>query len=539
MRAEGINPFPARFTDRIPVSDARGRGESLEAGASADGGVAIAGRLVARRGHGKTVFADVEDRTGTVQVWATVDRLGEQGLALLGGAHLGDIIGVRGTVVRMRRGEISVAADRVEMLAKALRPPPDRHGGLIDPETRYRQRYLDLMASEDVRAQFVMRARAIAGVRRFLDERGFIEVETPVLQPIYGGAAARPFTTHHNELDRDLYLRIATELYLKRCIVGGLEKVYEIGKDFRNEGVSFKHNPEFTMLETYEAYADYDDVATMLEQMVSAAAIEATGGTTVLWKGREIDLKPPWRRVRLVDALEAVSGINVMAHTDATALRAAMRAAGLDAPGNAPWPKLVDGILSQALEPTLIQPDGVRRRAQRPVITAAWWRIGHGNSGSVSISGRRDTPFPTSCLGRIRLNKTDFHVNTPRSFARRGPTVSEHATTRGPSHAPASRNASRMASRNSVATCTSAGRGSVGSASPRGPVSARTTECPAGTWRAQGLLRVVGGLALAANGGPDNLGLCRHGRRLSAVHLHRVAIAVTDDYQALGEVATQ
>ncbi len=356
MRAEGINPFPARFTDRIPVSDARGRGESLEAGASADGGVAIAGRLVARRGQGKTVFADVEDRTGTVQVWATVDRLGEQGLALLGGAHLGDIIGVRGTVVRMRRGEISVAADRVEMLAKALRPPPDRHGGLIDPETRYRQRYLDLMASEDVRAQFVMRARAIAGVRRFLDERGFIEVETPVLQPIYGGAAARPFTTHHNELDRDLYLRIASELYLKRCIVGGLEKVYEIGKDFRNEGVSFKHNPEFTMLETYEAYADYDDVATMLEQMVSAAAIEATGGTTVLWKGREIDLTPPWRRVRLVDALEAVSGINVMAHRDATALRAAMRAAGLDAPGNAPWPKLVDGILSQALEPTLIQP---------------------------------------------------------------------------------------------------------------------------------------------------------------------------------------
>ncbi len=356
MRAEGINPFPARFTDRIPVSDARGRGESLEAGASADGGVAIAGRLVARRGQGKTVFADVEDRTGTVQVWARVDRLGEQGLALLGGAHLGDIIGVRGTVVRTRRGEISVAADRVEMLAKALRPPPDRHGGLIDPETRYRQRYLDLMASEDVRAQFVMRARAIAGVRRFLDERGFIEVETPVLQPIYGGAAARPFTTHHNELDRDLYLRIATELYLKRCIVGGLEKVYEIGKDFRNEGVSFKHNPEFTMLETYEAYADYDDVATMLEQMVSAAAIETTGGTTVLWKGGEIDLTPPWRRVRLVDALEAVSGINVMAHPDATALRAAMRAAGLDAPDNAPWPKLVDGILSQALEPTLIQP---------------------------------------------------------------------------------------------------------------------------------------------------------------------------------------
>lgn len=316
----------------------------------------IAGRLVARRGQGKTVFADVEDRSGTVQAWATLDRLGDDGLSLLAGAHLGDIIGVRGTIVRTRRGEISVAADSVEMLAKALRPPPDRHAGLTDPETRYRQRYLDLMASEDVRSQFVMRARAISGVRRFLDSRGFIEVETPALQPIYGGAAARPFVTHHNEQGRDLFLRIATELYLKRCIVGGLEKVYELGKDFRNEGVSFKHNPEFTMLETYEAYADYEDVAAMLEEMVSAAAVEATGGMKVPWKGGEIDLTPPWRRVRLTDALEETSGIDVLAHPDADSLRAAMRAAGLDAPDTAPWSKLVDGILSQSLEPTLIQP---------------------------------------------------------------------------------------------------------------------------------------------------------------------------------------
>ena len=316
----------------------------------------IAGRLVARRGQGKTVFADVEDRSGTVQAWATLDRLGDDGLSLLAGAHLGDIIGVRGTIVRTRRGEISVAADSVEMLAKALRPPPERHAGLTDPETRYRQRYLDLMASEDVRSQFVMRARAISGVRRFLDSRGFIEVETPALQPIYGGAAARPFVTHHNEQGRDLFLRIATELYLKRCIVGGLEKVYELGKDFRNEGVSFKHNPEFTMLETYEAYADYEDVAAMLEEMVSAAAVEATGGMKVPWKGGEIDLTPPWRRVRLTDALEETSGIDVLAHPDADSLRAAMRAAGLDAPDTAPWSKLVDGILSQSLEPTLIQP---------------------------------------------------------------------------------------------------------------------------------------------------------------------------------------
>jgi lysyl-tRNA synthetase class 2 len=338
------------------VAEAREHGEPLEPGTEADGQLAVAGRLTGRRGQGKTVFADVQDRSGQVQVWATLDRLGEQGLALLADAHLGDIIGVRGTVVRTRRGEVSVAADSVEMLAKSLRPPPDRHAGLKDPETRYRQRYLDLMASDEVRDQFVTRARAIAGVRRYLDDRGFIEVETPALQPIYGGAAARPFVTHHNELDRDLYLRIATELYLKRCIVGGLEKVYEIGKDFRNEGVSFKHNPEFTMLETYEAYADYDDVASMLEEMVSSAAVEATGGMVVPWKGETIDLTPPWRRVRLVDALRDASGIDVLAHPDAHDLRARMREAGLDAPDNAPWSKLVDGILSQSLEPTLVQP---------------------------------------------------------------------------------------------------------------------------------------------------------------------------------------
>ena len=351
-----MDPYPARFTGRVPVATARAAGEGLEPGGEAGGQVGVAGRLMARRGQGKTVFADIEDRSGRMQVWATLDRLGPDGLALIAEAHLGDIIGVRGAVVRTRRGEVSVAASSVDMLAKALRPPPDRHAGLRDPETRYRQRHLDLMASEEVREQFVTRARAIAGVRRFLDDRGFIEVETPALQPIYGGAAARPFVTHHNELGRDLYLRIATELYLKRCLVGGLDKVYEIGKDFRNEGVSFKHNPEFTMLETYEAYADYEDVARMLEEMVSQAAREATGGFVVPWKGGEIDLTPPWRRVRLVDALREASGIDVLEHPDAADLRARMREAGLDAPDDAPWPKLVDGILSQALEPTLVQP---------------------------------------------------------------------------------------------------------------------------------------------------------------------------------------
>ena len=335
------------------MAEARDIGEPLEAGDEAEGPVAVAGRLVARRGQGKTVFADIEDRSGTIQAWATLDRLGEQGLGVLADAHVGDIIGVRGTVVRTRRGEVSVAADAVEMLAKSLRPPPDRHAGLKDPETRYRQRYLDLMASDEVRAQFVIRARAIAGVRRFLDDRGFIEVETPVLQPIYGGAAARPFVTHHNELDRDLYLRIATELYLKRCLVGGLEKVYEIGKDFRNEGVSPKHNPEFTMLEWYEAYADYEKTAADLEHLVAGVA-EAVLGTTVVERdGESIDLAPPWERVTLRDAIFEVTGIDIEKERSLEGLAGAI---GVEPEAGIGWGKLVDDLFSKRVEPTFVRP---------------------------------------------------------------------------------------------------------------------------------------------------------------------------------------
>jgi lysyl-tRNA synthetase class 2 len=301
-------------------------------------------------------FLDLDDRSGRIQLWATVDRIGEEGMAALDGLDLGDIVGAAGPLARTRRGELSVAVDEVVLLAKALRPPPDKHAGVRDPEIRHRQRYLELMADPGVREAFQVRARAIAAVRRFLDERGFVEVETPTLQPIYGGAAARPFVTHHNLLDRDLYLRIATELYLKRLIVGGLERVYELGKDFRNEGVSQKHNPEFTMVETYEAYADYRDVMDMLEALVAFAAAEATGGTTVPWKGGEIDFAPPWRRVDFRDALAEASGIDVRERADEASLRAAMRGAGLDAPDGQPWAKLVDGLLTQTLEPTLTQP---------------------------------------------------------------------------------------------------------------------------------------------------------------------------------------
>jgi len=316
----------------------------------------VAGRLAARRGQGKMAFLDLDDRSGRIQLWATVDRLGQEAMADLLELDLGDIVGVEGPVTRTRRGELSVAVDRVELLAKALRPPPDKHAGLRDPELRHRRRYLELMSDPDARAAFATRSRAIAAIRRFLDARGFVEVETPTLQPIYGGAAARPFTTHHNALGRDLFLRIATELYLKRCIVGGLERVYELGKDFRNEGVSHKHNPEFTMLETYEAYADYRDVMEMLEQLVADAAREATGSATVAWDGGEIDLAPPWRRLDFRDALAEASGIDVRERADEGSLRDAMREAGFEAPDGATWAKLVDGLLTQSLEPTLVKP---------------------------------------------------------------------------------------------------------------------------------------------------------------------------------------
>jgi lysyl-tRNA synthetase, class II len=351
-----VDPFPHRFEGRREIAVVRAANEALEPGETGVETARVAGRLAARRGQGRAAFLDLDDRSGRIQLWATVDRLGEESMAALLDLDLGDLVGVAGPIARTRRGELSVVVQEAVLLAKALRPPPDKHAGLRDPETRFRRRYLDLMADPGVRDAFVTRARAIAGVRRFLDGRGFIEVETPTLQPIYGGAAARPFVTHHNALDRDLYLRIATELYLKRCIVGGLERVYELGKDFRNEGVSHKHNPEFTMVETYEAYADYRDVMDMLEQMVAAVAREAVGGTTVPWKGEEIDLAPPWRRVPFREALREASGIDIREHAEADSLRAAMREAGLEAPDDAPWAKLVDGILSQALEPTLIQP---------------------------------------------------------------------------------------------------------------------------------------------------------------------------------------
>jgi len=350
LRTDGFEPFPHTFRGVRPVSDVHAAHDGLEPGEETDQSYRVAGRIAARRGHGKAAFIDLADRSGRLQLHARADILGEESFERLVSLDLGDLIGVDGTAFKSRRGELSLRITDWTLLAKSLLPPPEKFHGLEDVETRYRQRELDLIANEEVRELFIMRSRVIAAIRRFLDERGFLEVETPVLQPLYGGALSRPFTTHHNALDRDLYLRIATELYLKRLIVGGLERVYEMGKDFRNEGISHKHNPEFTMLEWYEAYADYEDGARLLEELVSHVAAE------VGYSG-PLRLAPPWRRVTLREAVREETGLDIIANRgDASALAAAAADRGIELDPDETWPKMVDSLLSKYVEPKLEQP---------------------------------------------------------------------------------------------------------------------------------------------------------------------------------------
>jgi lysyl-tRNA synthetase class 2 len=352
LREADPDAFPYSFPNAGPIAAILEAYEHLTDGEETEDKHRVAGRIAARRGSGKAAFLDLIDRTGKVQLHARIDVLGEDAFARLSTLDLGDLIGVDGAPLRSRRGELSLRVDRFQILAKALRPPPDKHHGLSDVETRYRRRELDLIASEDARKVFIDRARIISAIRSYLDGEGFIEVETPVLQPLYGGALARPFTTHHNALDRDLYLRIATELYLKRLLVGGFERVYELGKNFRNEGLSPKHNPEFTVIEFYEAYADYTDAAVRLEELVGAAA------AAVGYEG-ELDFSTttPWRRVSFAGAIQEATGIDVLAHRDVTDLSAAIRERGLDMPTEGfTWPQLADDLLSKYVESTLTQP---------------------------------------------------------------------------------------------------------------------------------------------------------------------------------------
>jgi lysyl-tRNA synthetase, class II len=338
--------LPKRFPDRDEVAAVRAEAERLEAGQESDEKRRLAGRVMARRGHGQLTFLDLVDRSGRIQL------LCEEGRAGPIDVDLGDIVGASGSPSRTRRGEPSLAVDQLELLAKIRRPLPDTFHGLQDTEARYRRRYLDLAVNEESRRDAPLRSRMVAETRRWLDDEGFVEVETPILQPRYGGGFAEPFVTHYNALDEDYYLRIADELYLKRLIVGGLERVYEIGKDFRNEGLSYKHNPEFTQLEWYEAYADYHDTMERMERLVEHVAHAVRGKTRFTYRGHEVDLAKPWQRVKLVDAL----GSHGLWTRDEKELRSRLGKRDVDTKNDRTWAQLVDHALTAFVEPVLIEP---------------------------------------------------------------------------------------------------------------------------------------------------------------------------------------
>ncbi|MBT3390828.1 MAG: lysine--tRNA ligase [Chloroflexi bacterium] len=369
LRAEGVEPFPSRAERTHTAQAAIEAFETVEGDENADSViVTLTGRLRSMRPMGKITFAHIEDGTGRVQLFLRLNDVGEEALQFFSrNFDLGDFVQATGLMFRTRTGEATVRVEAFRMLAKAVTPLPAakdevvdgevvQHATLNDPETRFRQRYADLAINAEVRAVFRKRSAILRALRDFMDNEGFLEVETPILQPIYGGAAAQPFVTHHNQLKQDLYLRISFELYLKRLLVGGFEKVYEIGRDFRNEGVSFKHNPEFTQLEFYWAYADYEQVMALTEQMLAFVANRVFGKGTFVFKGQAINLDPPWQRVELRQGLLDKIGIDIQNHLTSESLAAAMKAQGIDSPPGATRGKLIDLLGSTYLEPTFIQP---------------------------------------------------------------------------------------------------------------------------------------------------------------------------------------
>ncbi|MGH2634195.1 MAG: lysine--tRNA ligase, partial [Tepidiformaceae bacterium] len=358
LRDEGREPYPHRTARTHTAEAVTALVEALSGEhAEADGvTVDVVGRVAGRRDMGKATFIDLQDGSGRIQVLLRQNQLEGGAYEALRLIDLGDFIGVHGVPMRTRTGQPTVAASAWTMLAKALHSPPEKYHGLADSETRQRRRYLDLMANEETRRTFAIRSKVISAIRRFLDSRGFLEVETPILQQSESGAAAKPFLTHFNALDEDRVLRISLELNLKRLLIGGFERVYEIGRNFRNEGMSFKHNPEFTMIETYEAYTDYLGVAAMVEEMVSSVALEVLATTTVTFREWEVDLAPPWRRITFLDAMREWGGPDLEQFNDAESLRAELLRRGIAVPSTAGYGKLADEAMSHYIEPNLIQP---------------------------------------------------------------------------------------------------------------------------------------------------------------------------------------
>jgi len=365
LRALGINPYPPRYHRSHTAQEAAALLKKKEEGLTTPPGVSVAGRVTAIRRMGKSTFADIRDGSGKIQLlFQDIDRFAKKLSELFNELDIGDILGVEGSLFRTKSGEPTVGVNSFTLLAKSLQPLPEKWHGLSDIDTRYRQRYLDLISNPETKETFKIRSQVIAAIRQFLNQRGFIEVETPVLQASAGGALARPFITHHHALGQDFYLRVAPELHLKRLIVGGLDKVYELGRTFRNEGVSTRHNPEFTMLESYEAYADYNDGMNMLEEMVSQVSKKVLGTTKIQFGKDTIDFKPPWPRLSLREAVKEYSGIDFVKYPTADGLRDRMRPKmqklGLEVDPEKNWARLVDELISTFVEPNLISPTFLR-----------------------------------------------------------------------------------------------------------------------------------------------------------------------------------
>lgn len=351
LQRNGIEPYGGKYPREHMAQEIIDQFEQYEGK-----NVRLAGRIMAKRGHGKASFANLQDVSGNIQIYARLNDLGEDNYRLFEKLDIGDIIGIEGTVFKTRRGEITVSITDLTLLAKSLRPLPEKWHGLKDVDLRYRQRYVDLTVNPEVKKTFITRSKIIKEIRNYLDELNFLEVETPMMHPIAGGATARPFITHHNALDMNLYLRIAPELYLKRLLVGGFEKVYEINRNFRNEGISTKHNPEFTMLELYQAYGDYEDMMEITENLISTVAKKVLGTTTIKYEEQEINLATPWKRLPMLKAVKEYSGLDfTVIKTDEEA-RMKAKELNLEVEDNDTWGSVLNKVFEEMVEPKLVQP---------------------------------------------------------------------------------------------------------------------------------------------------------------------------------------
>lgn len=356
LRESGKDPFKITRYDPTHYSE-----EIIEYFDELEGEeVSIAGRIITKRVMGKASFAHVLDAKGQIQIFVQINKLGKEAYEEFKDYDIGDIIGVKGEVFKTNRGEISVRASEIVLLSKSLQPLPEKWHGLKDVDTRYRQRHLDLIVNPDIKRTFILRSKIISSMRKYLDDKDFIEVETPILHSVAGGAEARPFITHHNTLDIDLYMRIALELHLKRVIIGGFDKVYEIGRVFRNEGMSIKHNPEFTMIELYQAYADYNDIMNLTEDMIYTIAKDVLDTAVINYQGEEIDLTPPWRRLSMIDAVKEYTGIDFRSFDEDSTAREAAKNIGVEVEENATWGLVLNTIFEEKVEEKLVQPTFIK-----------------------------------------------------------------------------------------------------------------------------------------------------------------------------------